>query len=1420
MSTLSTKIGSLPPRAGGRDREFVHHINEETRTKHKKENAKDSQLALLDFKPQEPIDYELFVTKNRTILSNDPHRELVLIPIDDLIGVKVERPRLQLGEPEPLASQSPESPSPSSTLPFSSSPSPPRGQLTERCLRGLASGWYEVAYRFAEYGAPCHVMLDSGLANGNAAGGTALEPLPYEVDLEAAATDEDAAAVDADESDSVGGGPSAEQMIKRFSLDTETSVAASRQRDQRPLLPLLPDLLPRRPWPVPLACESAIRPLPVRHEAATRLLITCVAFETELQAPDGNPEPFFLNLCLVDLSSECTLSERFYWCPPGAVGQLSQESFRVRDSAQPHPDKADARSGPPAGQASRSCVATLSRPAGPRVCLLVRVDKVVQGPPAACADRYAGRIDAKTGAAVQKSARPFCNHLSHYRQPFGWAFHPLFTEAGQLNPCPRSLALYRHDPAKAADSELMRCLREYGQRPERLANKFVQIPMRSFCITVQNMKDLPANRFNLYSSSLLPVAPDPNASAPPANAESALELEEFPVHDAEAALYAVPEPAFKHSLFVYPRQLNYDKCQGMFGRARNLSVFVELRDCDDELASAIRAVRARFRPDGVAWASWANTTVSYHDETPVFSEEIKLCLPLAISPRHHLFFKILHVSCDAAGKADKAKDRGGNLAKESKVGYAWLRLRDARSQLLSSGEVCLPVSVNLPTGYLDKPPQSSDLQWVDGGRPVFRVALRLASSVQTSEPCVQKFFMASEVALGCRQQQRDEEDVTGRLAVLAQTPRHIAIRFLIPLLGQLIRLIANSQCQDRLRVVAMTTAIHLVAACCDPNDLPERIQAADASANGSVPHAPAAVSAAGSANAAPSGGGGGSSGNLHERVAERTRRLFHAYVKFACLYDLLDGQPLHEELVSIAYETLKPGAADSLTLTRFLSSAWFFLGLLAKSMGESLVRTGRFKMSRSERFSDVFRYRVQNLVSVLASHIHSACRLDTRGLSDSLDSRPAGRANQALAVFLRRLLSMMDRGFAFQLVNQYCSTVRYGQLRIHFLDVLCQHEHYVPLNLPLVKHRLLKGGDAANSAAALGQHYDLRKRAVRCLRQLLCKHAIDCRYQSAPMRSRVAALYLPFVSLLVDQKHRLVAPAPAPAAAAIVAAKIAAAGVQPRRPPSDASFQASMVDGAGSLSGGVGGFRPASSASLMRQSAAAAGGGDIGGGGSGGSGVLSRKGSVISGHASQHGGASVDPDILNKIAGFESTLPRSGYVAKRPKSSTSGRASGSLRQNSATISEASTSSVVAPAGTADVASDRLSHGSDITIIDEEGSDDDGSRSLASSVSKAAGRSCASEPFRDKERRDLLLCLLHVVSCLEDEVLVSWLSSLSPNDRLDFLEILEIALETFRYNGKTKAKTFESISSSGALASKDRRQGIRGFRASKNLDEAD
>lgn len=40
----------------------------------------------LQSRPQlvEPIDYETFIQKNRTILQNDPQRELLLYPQDDV----------------------------------------------------------------------------------------------------------------------------------------------------------------------------------------------------------------------------------------------------------------------------------------------------------------------------------------------------------------------------------------------------------------------------------------------------------------------------------------------------------------------------------------------------------------------------------------------------------------------------------------------------------------------------------------------------------------------------------------------------------------------------------------------------------------------------------------------------------------------------------------------------------------------------------------------------------------------------------------------------------------------------------------------------------------------------------------------------------------------------------------------------------------------------------------------------------------------------------------------------------------------------------------------------------------------------------------------------------------------------------------
>lgn len=64
-------------------------------------------------------------------------------------------------------------------------------------------------------------------------------------------------------------------------------------------------------------------------------------------------------------------------------------------------------------------------------------------------------------------------------------------------------------------------------------------------------------------------------------------------------------------------------------------------------------------------------------------------------------------------------------------------------------EFDLPVAENLPPGYIklipsSKGPSSSEIKWVENGRPLFRVRLRVVSSVFTSEDSLQGFFQSCQ----------------------------------------------------------------------------------------------------------------------------------------------------------------------------------------------------------------------------------------------------------------------------------------------------------------------------------------------------------------------------------------------------------------------------------------------------------------------------------------------------------------------------------------------------------------------------------------------------------------------------------------------------------------------------------------------------
>uniref|UniRef100_A0A8C8GY65 Dedicator of cytokinesis 11 n=1 Tax=Oncorhynchus tshawytscha TaxID=74940 RepID=A0A8C8GY65_ONCTS len=172
------------------------------------------------------------------------------------------------------------------------------------------------------------------------------------------------------------------------------------------------------------------------------------------------------------------------------------------------------------------------------------------------------------------------------------------------------------------------------------------------------------------------------------------------------------------------------------------------------------------------------------------------------------------------------------------------------------------------------------------------------------------------------------------------------------------------------------------------------------------------------------------------------------------------------------------------------------------------------QMPRAQRFPDSFHQALQSLLLSIMPHI------TIRHVEIPEEARCV---NLSLAGFIKRCLTFMNRGFGFSLVNDYmCGfTLKdpkvLTEMKFDFLMTVCNHEHYIPLNLPMAfgrtklqrvqdqslesaltedycKNHFLVGLLLREVAEALQGSPEVRQLAVAVLKNLLIKHAMDDRY--------------------------------------------------------------------------------------------------------------------------------------------------------------------------------------------------------------------------------------------------------------------------------------------------------------------------------------
>uniref|UniRef100_A0AAX7TAJ4 Dedicator of cytokinesis 9b n=1 Tax=Astatotilapia calliptera TaxID=8154 RepID=A0AAX7TAJ4_ASTCA len=541
-----------------------------------------------------------------------------------------------------------------------------------------------------------------------------------------------------------------------------------------------------------------------------------------------------------------------------------------------------------------------------------------------------------------------------------------------------------------------------------------------------------------------------------------------------------PFTIYKNHLYVYPKHLKYDG-QKCFAKARNIAVCIEFKDSDEDEAQPLKCIYGC--PGGPLFTKQAYAAVLHHQQNPEFYDEIKIELPTQLHEKHHLLFTFYHVSCDSNSKK---KD-----VVETPVGQVWLPLlKDGR---VITNEQQLPVAANLPAGYLSSQDgvnkhSGLEIKWVDGGKPLFKVSTHLVSTVNTQDQHLHNFFHHCESME--MSEQASEGELVKYLKSLHAMEGHVMVNFLPTILNQLFCVLTRTTHED-VAVNVTRVMVHVVAQC-------------------------------------------------HEEGLEHYLR---SYVKFVLKpepYSFTNVKTVHEELAKAMTAILKP-STDFLTSNKLLKHSWYFFEGLVKSMAHYLIEHGKVKVSRNQRFSASYYHAVETLVNMLMPHI-------TQKYKDNLDA--ARNANHSLAIFIKRCFTFMNRGFVFKQINNYLNCFVPGdpktlyEFKFEFLREVCNHEHYVPLNLPMpfwkgriqrfqdlqldylltddfCRNHFLVGLLLREVSSALQESREIRQIAIQVLKGLMIKHTFDDRYASKSQQARLATLYLPLFGLLQENVYRL-----------------------------------------------------------------------------------------------------------------------------------------------------------------------------------------------------------------------------------------------------------------------------------------------------------
>uniref|UniRef100_A0AAX7SZ15 Dedicator of cytokinesis 6 n=1 Tax=Astatotilapia calliptera TaxID=8154 RepID=A0AAX7SZ15_ASTCA len=932
------------------------------------------------------------------------------------------------------------------------------------------------------------------------------------------------------------------------------------------------------------AVERCSLPEVPKEHCGQRIMVKCLSLKFEIEI-----EPIFGTLALYDIKEKKKISENFYF---------DLNSDQMKGLLKPHTPHVAIST------LARSAIFSITYPS-PDIFLVIKLEKVLQqGDISECCEPYMVMKESDSSKHKEKleklrlQAEQSCTRLGCFRMPFAWTAIHLLNIVSSVGGLDRSDPDSDSGTRKKKGFERMSIGDDmcnfatfrpatltvtnfFKQEGDRLSDEDLYkylADMRRPSSVLRRLRPVTAPDLPHYclSPELLHVKPYPDLRVRPTK-----EVLEFP-----ARQVYTPHTTYRNLLYVYPQSLNFSSRQGS---VRNIAVKVQFMAGEDPS----QALAVIFGKSSCAeFMKEAYSPVIYHNKSPEFYEEMKMKIPANLTDNHHLLFTFYHISCQPKQ----------NTPLETPVGYTWIPLM--QHGRLRTGSFSLPVSVEKPpASYSVLTPDVTPIplwclpgmKWVDNHKGVFNVEVKAASSVHTQDPHLDKFFtlvyVLEEYSFPFRlkdviiTEANMEGELKASMAALRGAVLDTCVRFLHQLLNKLIQLIVYPPViagqivnLGRAAFEAMALLVNQIHKNLEGNQDQHgrnnllasyihycfRLPTAEPTLppNGESPGLtmPMQYATLSRATARPSSlhlSRSKSISNSNPDLAstpvspdeevqrimgskanDRSCNRMSAFLDSVALFSVPPRQIakklLHEELA------LQWVVSTSTVREAALQQAWLFFQLMTKSMAHHLFLTSKLDVPRRQRFPDRFVDDIAALVCAISADIASRYHKDVELVE---------RLNSSLAFFLSDLLSLMDRGFVFNLIRSYYKQVPIALFPIflHFSIILC-HLNYVSLcpqssafssmvqdqgvatmfelSVPFRQQHFLSGLLLSELSLILdpdgeGWVFSICSQAISAVHSLLCSHDADPRYRDPQVRAHMAQLYLPLIPIVMETLHQL-----------------------------------------------------------------------------------------------------------------------------------------------------------------------------------------------------------------------------------------------------------------------------------------------------------